>query len=211
MEEQEFKLRITRAEEYETIAEAPEVTAHASGPAATLDMTADYIDTADLRLLRAGYAFRVRREGERWIATVKADLGASAEGGLHRHREWETEVDQPEPDLGVFDDPQLRDALSNARGGQALTTLFRVTMERRLRPLQLDDGTRAEWAADRGRILAGDREEAVCEVELELKDGSLQPVRDLIGLLRERYSLVPDPRTKFARGLHLAGLTPPEG
>lgn len=206
MEEQEFKLRVTRTEAFETIAEAPEVTAQASGASETLAMTADYIDTADLRLLKAGYAYRVRREGERWVATVKADLADSAEDGLHRHREWEAVVPGPEPDLSVFEDAELRAALSSLQGERPLTTLFRVEMERRVRNLILADGAHAEWAADRGRILADGREEPVCEVELELKAGPLAPLQTLIDTLQQRYPLEPDSRTKFARGLALAGL-----
>lgn len=210
MEEQEFKLRVTHPESFEEIAEAPEITAHAAGPARTLEMTADYIDTEDLRLLGAGYAFRVRWEGDHWVATVKADIAESGDDGLHRHREWEAAVSGPEPDLGVFDDPQLRAALADLKGERPLTTLFRVTMERRVRQLELAGGARAEWAADRGRILADGREDPVLEVELELKEGSLPPLRELIDALQQRYPLVPDERTKFARGLKLAGLEPPE-
>jgi inorganic triphosphatase YgiF len=140
------------------------------------------------------------------VATVKADMGEAAEDGLHRHQEWETEVTTPQPDLSVFPDPELRRALTTACGEWPLTTLFRVDMERRVRRLALADGARAEWAADRGRILAGGTEEAVCEVELELKAGPMAPLSALIHSLRERYPLEPDQRTKFARGLALAGL-----
>ncbi|HKJ71317.1 MAG TPA: CYTH domain-containing protein [Gammaproteobacteria bacterium] len=210
MEEQEFKLRVTRPEQFEAIANAPEVTALAAGPARTLSMTADYIDTADRRLLKAGYAYRVRREGDHWVATVKADLGPADEGGLHRHQEWEAAVAGPEPDLAVFADPELSRALAGACGDRPLVTLFRVDMKRRQCLLDLGGGSRAEWAADRGRIVAGEREETVCEVELELKEGAIAPLGELITTLRRQYPLEPDTRTKFARGLALAGLTPPE-
>lgn len=211
MEEQEFKLRVTQPQRFETIAGAPEIVEHADGPERTLTMTADYIDTADLRLLRAGYAYRIRKEGEQWVATVKADMDGPAQEGLHRHREWEAAVTGPEPDLTVFDDPELREHLARIRGAHPLTTLFRVTMERRLRILTLAEGARAEWAADRGHIVSGDREEPVCEVELELKAGPLTPLRELIHTLERRYPVVPDDRTKFARGLTLAGLAPADG
>ncbi|MEF8793974.1 MAG: CYTH domain-containing protein [Thiohalorhabdus sp.] len=209
LDEQEFKLRVTRPETFDEIAEAPEITELAAGPARTLEMTADYIDTEDLRLEKAGYAYRIRWEGDHWMATVKADATGSPTEGLHRHREWETLVPGPAPDLAVFDDPELRSTLACLQGDRPLITLFRVTMERRIRHLELPGGAQAEWAADRGRILADDRADPVWEVELELKDGELRPLRDLIGRLQERYPLVPDNRTKFARGLKLAGLEPP--
>ena len=207
--EEEFKLRVTEPEAFERIAEAPEVTALAEGAGRHLQMTADYIDTPDLRLLGAGYGYRVRWEGSGWVASVKADLGEGAGDGLHRHREWEVAVPGPEPDVEAFEDSWLREALIRARGDQPLITLFRIEMTRRSRLLRLDQGSVAEWAADRGRILAGERELAVCEVELERKDGPLEPIRALAEALQARYPLVPDSRTKFARGLELAGLSPP--
>ncbi|HKJ88354.1 MAG TPA: CYTH domain-containing protein [Gammaproteobacteria bacterium] len=206
MIEQEYKLRVTQPEQYEAVAGAPEVRDLAEGAGRTLHMIADYIDTAELSLLRAGYAYRVRKEGEQWVAAIKADMGNAAEGGLHHHREWEAEVDTPEPDLGVFGDPDLIEALLALQGDRPLVTLFRVDMERRVLDLRFDGDNRAEWAADRGRIIAGDKVEPLCEVELELKGGSMEPVRKLAETLRARYPLAPDQRTKFARGLALAGL-----
>jgi inorganic triphosphatase YgiF len=206
LEEQEFKLEVTDPQQLDEIAEAPEIRQWAEAPARTVTMRADYIDTADLALLQAGYAYRVRQEGEQWVATVKADLGGSEDGGLHRHQEWEAEVVDPSPDLTVFADAELQATLSEIQGDRSLITLFRVEMERRVQMLSLDQGSRAEWAVDRGRILADGREESVCEVELELKDGPLEPLRELILRLQSHYPLRPDSRTKFARGLELAGL-----
>lgn len=208
--EEELKLRVAEPGELERIAQAPEVTALAEGPERRVEMTADYIDTPDLRLLAAGYGYRVRWEGAGWVASVKADLGEAPGDGLHRHREWEIPVAGPDPDVEAFDDPRLREALVRARGDQPLVTLFRIEMTRRTRLLRLDQGSLAEWAVDRGRIRAGEREMAVCEVELERKEGPLEPIRELAEALQARYPLVPDPRTKFARGLELAGLAPPD-
>lgn len=210
--EEELKLQVTDPEAFDRIAEAPEVLAHSEGVPRDLEMTADYIDTEDLRLLGAGYAFRVRWEGTGWVATVKADLGQPAEGGFHRHREWEAPVAGPEPDPTVFEDPDLRHALETAQGDRPLRVLFRVAMDRQVRDLRWTNGTRAEWAADRGWILAGRDSLAVREVELERKGGDMEPIHELAELLQQRYPLTPDSRTKFARGLALAGLeTRPTG
>lgn len=211
MEEQEFKLEVTDPGRFDEIAAAPEIVGAARGPERRLEMTADYIDTEDLRLLHAGYAYRVRYEGDHWVATVKADLPGGGEDGLHRHREWEAKVASPVPDLSVFADPDLKAELHRLQGDRSLTTLFRVDMERRIRQLELAQGCQAEWAADRGRILAGGKAEEVREVELELKAGPLEPVARLAEVLKAHYPLRPDSRTKFARGLKLAGLTPEPG
>ncbi|MFA9460771.1 CYTH domain-containing protein [Thiohalorhabdus methylotrophus] len=206
MLEQEFKLQVTHQERFEEIAGAPEVRSLSEGPERTIEMTADYIDTAGLHLLQAGYAYRVRREGSRWVATVKADAGENAGDGLHHHREWEAHVDTPEPDLGVFADAELIQRLRALQGDLPLITLFRVDMVRRARDLRLEGGTTAEWAADRGTIVADGREDPICEVELELKDGYLGALQELINTLQSKYPLEPGARTKFSRGLALAGL-----
>ncbi|MFP4560462.1 MAG: inorganic triphosphatase [Thiohalorhabdus sp.] len=206
MVEQEYKLQVTQPEQFEAVVAAPEIREAATGPERTVRMVADYIDTPDLRLLKAGYAYRIRKEGEEWVATVKADVGEGADDGLHHHREWEAKVPAPEPDLAVFEDPKLVETLRSLQDGQPLTTLFRVEMVRRIRDLDLGDKTRVEWAADRGKILAGEREAPICEVELELKEGPLGAMEDLVSTLRSRYPLQPGAETKFARGLALAEL-----
>ncbi|SCY60198.1 CYTH domain-containing protein [Thiohalorhabdus denitrificans] len=206
MVEQEYKLQMTQPDQFEAVASAPEIREAATGPERTVRMVADYIDTPDLRLLKGGYAYRIRKEGEEWVATVKADMGEGAGDGLHHHREWEAKVPAPEPDLEVFSDPVLVETLRSLQSGQPLTTLFRVDMVRRIRDLNLEGGTLVEWAADQGRILAGEREAPICEVELELKEGSLGAIEELVSTLLSRYPLQPGAETKFARGLALAGL-----
>ncbi len=211
MEEQELKLEVSDPDRFEMVAEAPEILALCEGEEQRLEMAADYLDTPDMCLLRAGYAFRIRREGERWVATLKADLPGESREGLHRHREWEADVPDPTPDLSVFSDPALRHVLGRIVGDRPLSPLFRVEMERRTRELALAGGCRAEWAADRGRIQAAGREETFWEVELELKAGPFEPLAELAYCLEARYPLRPDPRTKFARGLRLAGLALDQG
>lgn len=206
LEEQEIKLRITRPERFETVAQAPEIANAAVGPPRTLAMQAIYIDTEGLDLLGAGYAYRVRWEGDHWVATVKADLGSAASDGLHRHSEWEATVATPEPDLEVFTDPELRSTLKQVRAGRPLVPLFQVTMDRHIRELALPQGSRVEWAADYGTIQADETTDPIREVELELKEGPLEPMQALAAQLQMHYPLEPDDRTKFARGLTLAGL-----
>jgi inorganic triphosphatase YgiF len=207
--EQEIKLAITEPERFDAVAAAPEITARTEGQMRTVPLDATYIDTAGLDLMRAGYAYRVRWEGDRWVATVKRAVSEAGEDGYHRHQEWEATVEAPEPDLSVFADADLSAGLAEAAGERALQALFRVRVERQVRDLVLEDGTRVEWAADRGQILAGEAAEDLCEVELELKAGEPESVQALARTLTQRYPLAPDTRTKYERGLRLAGLKDP--
>jgi len=49
-----------------------------------------YYDTPDRLLKRNGVALRLRRDGQRWIQSVKS--AGNAAGGLHRRAEHETGV-----------------------------------------------------------------------------------------------------------------------
>jgi len=52
-------------------------------------LAAMYLDTDDRRLSRAGLSWRLRREGSRWIQTLKA-------GGTHALERFEHEVIRPD-------------------------------------------------------------------------------------------------------------------
>jgi len=140
--EQEIKLAVTDPERFEAIAAAEEISSRTQGEERFVSMDAAYIDTAGLGLMRAGYAFRVRWEGDHWVATVKRAVSDAGADGYHRHQEWEAPVAGPEPDLSVFEDTELQAGLSAAAGEEPLRTLFQVRVERRVRKLLLEGGTR---------------------------------------------------------------------
>ena len=60
-------------------------------------MEATYYDTPLRTLWKTGYAFRVRREGSNWMATLKG-AGQSG-GGLHQRREWNVPISGQEIDI----------------------------------------------------------------------------------------------------------------
>src|ERR687897_1817369 len=60
-------------------------------------LKAIYYDTPQLDLLRSGAALRVRREGARWIQTIK--WNGTARAGLHERSELEIELPGPDPDV----------------------------------------------------------------------------------------------------------------
>ena len=68
------------------------------GPGTVLEQRNRFFDTADRRLRRAGLNLRLRREvlqegsRERLVMTCKR-AAAVAMGGIHRHDEWESEID----------------------------------------------------------------------------------------------------------------------
>jgi inorganic triphosphatase YgiF len=141
------------------------------------------------------------REGDgRRIQTLKS---GSASRGLAAHRgewEWLLETDRPEPaviaatPVGVALDPEVV-----ARLEPRFTTDFHRT----IRNLRLDGGVSVEVAVDEGKILAGDAEEPVHELELELKDGPIGPLYRLDLELSADLPLRIAVEPKAARGYRL--------
>lgn len=162
-------------------------------------LEARYYDTVDGKLRQAGLAYRIRRENEKWVATIKG--GGSSEGGLHSRLEVNELVGGPEPDLSVFSGHGL---LQQALTSEPLHALLITRFTRNV--IVIDShGSTIEVAADRGEIIAGKKQSAISEIELELKAGCTAELLLAGAKLAERFALVLEPRSKFARGLMLAG------
>src|SRR5438128_9632406 len=65
----------------------PALRALKGGRARTTQLASIYYDTATAELHAAGVALRVRRDGRRWMQTVKGEGSVSA--GLHTREEYE--------------------------------------------------------------------------------------------------------------------------
>lgn len=173
----------------------------------TQRMEAYYYDTADDRLRQAGLAMRIRREGETWMATVK-DNGSSA-GGLHERNEWNVVVGGNRPDLSVFANTDIGSRLQKVSGGLELRALFITQFERQSMLLVSASGAKIELALDCGQIIAGSQTEPIWEIELELKEGEPEELLQLGVYLAQKYPLRLESKSKFYRGLLLAGYIKP--
>ncbi len=169
-----------------------------------------YYDTRRERLRRAGVALRLRRDGRRWLQTLKGEPDAHA--GLAERAEWEVPVRHRRLDLDSFP----REAIMAATGvdlrrlGGKLHALFETRFTRRSGIVALDGGGRAEISVDRGRVAAGRRHEPIHELELELKAGGPRPMLRLAEQLAEPLALEIEFESKAARGYRLASDHPAE-
>ncbi len=194
----ELKLRLSRAQ-------SPRLIGHPLLSGVTPQkyrLLNTYYDTPDFDLRRRGIAVRLRRKGwALWLMTVK--VGASGAGGLAQRSEWEA-VTQP----GVFDfaivtDPDLREFL---QAKQALLQAVFSTDFTRCAWTLSHAGALIEVALDRGKISAsGQPAQALCELELELLDGSSpDALFDLAIGLAADLQLHPEIASKAERGYALA-------
>ncbi|MET1081756.1 MAG: CYTH domain-containing protein, partial [Burkholderiales bacterium] len=162
-----------------------------------------YYDTPDRLLSRNGVALRVRRQGRRWIQTLKEE--GRVEGGMHHRPEHESAAPegklnlpalQATPVAGLFADPEVM---------AQLAPIFVTDVRRTIRILKTEGGE-VEFALDRGEVRADQSAEPICELELELKSGSPEAVYDLALTLQEQVRLRIENRSKAERGHALAGL-----
>lgn len=167
-------------------------------------LDARYFDTSTYCLQKEKIAYRIRREGTQWVATVKG--GGSSNGGLHERQEWNVIVPDAEPNITVFAGTEIGAKLMELVGTQALEPILITKFERRKLDVCMPDGSQIEVAADQGEIIAGGKSSPILEVELELKAGKPSALFTLGATLAKEYALLPETDSKFYRGLILAGL-----
>lgn len=175
-----------------------------SGSEITQQLEARYFDTPSHALQKAQLAYRLRREGENWIATVKG--GGSSKGGLHARLEWNVVVSDNEPDVGAFAHTEIGERLQEVVGDEILEPILITFFERRMVEVVMPDSSTIEVAADKGAIIAGEKTSPILEIELELKTGESKALFMLGAALSREFPLLPEPDSKFYRGLLLAGL-----
>jgi triphosphatase len=155
-----------------------------------------YFDTGSHALRDGGFSLRVRRKGDTYIQTLKHRAG----GGLFERDEWEVQVPGPDLDLSALADTPAHAAIADA----TLSPAFTVEVERRTH-VWVKGPTRIEVVFDTGLILAGDRQDNICEMELELLAGAPQALFDLACELRAKADLTLAFESKAERGYRLAG------
>lgn len=182
-------------------------------------LQAHYFDTPDRRLGQARSALRLRKEGERWVQTLKASgahtmirvednqpapapaegsaarvdlsrhVGSPAEGSLVKALNWDPSQDPAGEHTGLVE-------------------LYRTDIWRQTARVAVGQGTPhagvVELALDLGHIHAGGLSVPVQELEIELVDGHPMAVITMARDWVRRHDLWLDTQTKAHRGDRLA-------
>jgi triphosphatase len=181
----------------------------ATASARVLPLAAAYLDTPGEHLARARCALRLRREGDAWVQTLKAE-GA---GTLQRleHNVPLAGAGRPVVDIARHDGTpagaRLRALLAAAGPGQPLTERYATRVQRTHRLLR-SGGALVELALDEGEVRSGARSLALCEIEFELVDGPPAALLALAGRWAGRHGLLLDTRSKSELGHTLAAGLP---
>ena len=176
----------------------PVVTERMGARYENIQMQTVYYDTPSGALSARRWTLRLRRENDRSVVTVKTPDKGYARG------EWEYEGeyldDAIEPLIALGAPEGLREALEKEPPVPVCGAEFvRITA-----PLTLADGTRCALCGDIGNLTGGGRSEPLCELELELTEGSEAAMLDYARALAEKYALREERRSKQARARALA-------
>lgn len=180
--------------------------------AQTLPLHAAYFDTPDHALARQRCALRVRREGDEWVQTFKG-AGADAMTRLEENQCVPPPADgQPRPDLSRHGAPVQAslaralnwDPVQDPKGWRAgLGALYETKFER-LHVTHTCPLGEVMVCLDQGQILAGDLQQPLAELELELLSGKPQALIDLADQWVCTHGLWLDIQSKAMKGTRLA-------
>lgn len=162
-----------------------------------------YYDTEARDLAQAKVALRLRKDGEQLIQTLKSRGHSVA--GLSERNEWDWYLDRAGLDLDKLDDSCWPASLAEL-DKQLLKPIFSTDFLRQRREIAWGRGkTRVviEAALDLGLVIAGEQQEEICELELELRQGEASALLQLASELASELPLMPCDISKAERGYRL--------
>lgn len=157
----------------------------------TISMETTYYDTPGNDLSALHYTLRRRFENGVSVCTVKTPAAGAG------RCEWEVNCDT----IGA-----AIEKLCKLGAPEKLMTLMEngvlpvcgARFTRQALAVELPEG-KVELALDEGILFAGDREIPLCEIEVELKEGSAEAATMFAGQLAETYHLQQETKSKFRR------------
>jgi triphosphatase len=181
----------------------------ALGPESVRNMVDTYFETDDWRLMRAGYALRVRRCGDRLEATMKALDGG--DGSHRRRREISDAITPGDPQRAIERaSGPLADRIHAVAGRRVLGPILEIRTRRRVRPLIVDGCPAGELALDRTVIPGGAGAESARleRVEVEVGEGTVDALAPFVEALEAGCLLQPAACSKLETGMRALGIAP---
>ncbi len=163
-----------------------------------------YFDTAASDLAQQRCALRVRKTSSGSYEQTLKTAGQLQDGIPHR-REWNWPIDSDQFDPALLQDEEVQAELPEDLDCDDLTRVFRTDFERHVWWWEQPD-SQIEVVIDEGMIDAGDHQQPLCEIELELKLGTTSDLWQLANRLAEQCPLWLSDISKAEQGYRLAQL-----
>ncbi|MDW2041854.1 inorganic triphosphatase, partial [Vibrio sp. 2130-1] len=150
---------------------------------------------------------RIRRFDDVFVQTVKT--AGRVVAGLHQRPEYNAEHTNNEPDLSLHPSDIWPSGKNVATLQSELVPLFSTNFTREQWLIGMPDGSQVEVAFDQGMVVAQgedgeERQEPICEVELELKSGQTDALFTLARSFCEQGGMRLGNLSKAAKGYRLA-------
>lgn len=160
-----------------------------------------YYETPDNWLRRHDMGLRIRGASGCYEMTMK--IAGRVVGGLHQRPEYNIDISKPELELDRFPAEVWPEGELPATLAEQVQPLFSTDFWRE-KWLVNEGKSRIEIALDLGEVKAGEFQEPICELELELLEGDADDVLKLARKLVNKSGLRQGSLSKAARGYHLA-------
>lgn len=169
-----------------------------------------YLDTPERELASRAVSFRKRHYKSEDVDFYEftAKYKGNVKGGIHNHFEWNLKNKDGSLDLGYFkanaegDDLELLGEILSGITESDLKVLCSNTFDRTYYDFSFKDSS-MEACIDYGGIkdAKGEVCDIICEMELELKEGTIEDLEDAKSKIVSDYGAVPFDDTKLARTL----------
>jgi len=161
-----------------------------------------YFDTPDYWFRRHDMGLRSRLKRGNYEQTIK--LAGVQHGAMQMRPEYNVPCTDVTPKLADFPSEIWPAHTDIAMLQTKLTELFRTDFHRQSWQLKCDDGSLIDLVYDQGSVVAGEQQQAISEVELELLSGNAQQLFTLARLLLQQLPLRTGGLSKAARGYQQA-------
>lgn len=160
-----------------------------------------YYDTGRAELAAQRCALRIRQHGSQFEQTLKT-VGHS-DAGLQQRHEWNWPLSHNHLDIALLQDPDVQRHWPASIAIDQLKPYFTTHFERQVWLWQ--EGENAiEIVLDQGTIEHQDQQQRLCELELELLNGDIEPLWQLAQQLAQHCPLWLSDISKAERGYQLA-------
>lgn len=165
-----------------------------------------YYDTPEQALRSKKMALRVRQVGSssqpQWVQTLK--IAGPSESALSQRGEWESALSGSQLDFSLLQDTPWRDSDPDGLLFEALQPCFTTDFSRTCWTLRRRDGSSVEVALDVGQVSASGQSAPLCELEIELLNGSPSALFETARRIAQSVPLIPLSVSKAERGYRLA-------
>ena len=153
-----------------------------------------YYDYPDHFLAKQKMGLRIRQEDQELTLTLKTN--GEVVGGLHSRPEYNLPLTEKETPTNA----QLRELYPfEELPSSTLQPIFSTDFNRTFWLVEFQQ-SKIEVAFDQGKIIAGESEQPICEIEFELKSGNVQDLFDFVETLPFERDIYFSSASKAKRG-----------